>query len=195
MRRSPSAAVTALPVLLVLTTLVLAVLPPTAASARAAVSAPAGKVAATGPGAARRPAALKPVLRRVLVLVNRVRATGAVCGARSYPAVPPLRVHRRLNRAAKAYARRMGRQAFFAHVAPDGSDPGDRIRAAGYRWTSYGENLAAGFTGAAVVVAAWLASPGHCANLMGEFTEIGLGHAFVPGSPYGHYWVQELATR
>ena len=43
-------------------------------------------------------------------------------------------------------------------------------------------------------MAAWLKSPGHCANIMAsDVTRVGLGHATVQGSPYVHYWVQDFA--
>jgi len=39
------------------------------------------------------------------------------------------------------------------------------------------------------VVAGWLASPGHCANLMNPaFSELGAGYAVDPKSDAGIYW-------
>ena len=71
-----------------------------------------------------------------------------------------------------------------------------RITAAGYPWRTYGEDIAAGYPTVAAVMAGWLASPGHCRIIMGEgFAEIGAGYAQVPGSPYGTYWVLDLARR
>jgi uncharacterized protein YkwD len=147
------------------------------------------------PGTSEQPSPnLSAELTEVLRLVNRARAQARSCGGVRYPAVPPLRTDARLNRAADKYARLMGTRGFFSHTGPDGSDPGDRMSAEGYRWASYGENIAAGYSTAAAVVDAWLDSPGHCQNIMGRSTELGLGHAHVPGSPYGTYWVQDFAT-
>ncbi|WP_139983472.1 CAP domain-containing protein [Nocardioides litoris] len=136
-----------------------------------------------------------PLLQQVLDLVNRARARGATCGGVRHAPVGPLRAEPRLSAAARAHALDMGTHDYFSHTSLDSRDPGDRITAADYRWRSYGENIAAGYTGAVAVVDGWLASPGHCRNLMGAFDEIGLGHAYVTGSTYGHYWVQVLATR
>jgi uncharacterized protein YkwD len=83
----------------------------------------------------------------------------------------------------------MSRQDFFAHVAPDGSSMVDRIRRTAYlravrRW-SVGENLAWGAGRRATpqqTVAAWMASPGHKANILDRgFDEIGVG--VFPGAP------------
>ncbi len=136
-----------------------------------------------------------PVLAEVLALVNEVRSEPQTCGGVRYPAVPPLRRDGRLDEAAGDHARRMATEDFFSHDSPDGSDPGDRISRAGYRWRSYGENIAAGYDDAAAVVQGWLESAGHCRNLMGAFDDIGLGHATDPSSTYGTYWVQDFGTR
>lgn len=126
----------------------------------------------------------------VLRLTNELRARGATCGSRSFAPQPPLRSSATLTLTARDYAARMGREGFFAHVSPDGDDPGDRMTTAGYAWRGYGENIAAGQRSPSSVVESWRTSPGHCANMMGEFVHLGVGHAAVPGSRYGDYWVQ-----
>jgi uncharacterized protein YkwD len=83
----------------------------------------------------------------------------------------------------------------FAHAGADGSTPGQRVERAGYRAARVGENIAAGPTSAAEVVEGWLASPGHCANLMdARFTEMGLAYAVDSRSAAGIYWTQVFAT-
>jgi uncharacterized protein YkwD len=80
-------------------------------------------------------------------------------------------------------------QSFFAHVAPDGQSLRARLLRARYikPFEGYlvGENLAwAGGTQSTprAIVAAWMASPGHRANVLHpRYTEIGLG--FVVGTP------------
>ncbi len=43
------------------------------------------------------------------------------------------------------------------------------------------------------VVAAWMGSSGHRANILNcALTQIGVGHA--TGGSYGHYWTQNFAT-
>jgi uncharacterized protein YkwD len=131
---------------------------------------------------------------RLLVLVNRARATSRTCGGTTYPAVAALHRSAALDRAAGAYATRMATEDFFSHESPDGSTMVSRLKAVGIGDTTERENIAAGQTTAAAVMTAWLGSPGHCANLMaGDVTRIGLGHATGSGSTYGQYWVQDFA--
>ncbi|MEO9323926.1 CAP domain-containing protein [Nocardioides sp. C4-1] len=140
-------------------------------------------------------AVLTPTLTTVVTLVNEARALGRRCGGTYYPAVPALSVNTRLSAAAASHAQDMAARDYFSHTSPNGDDPGDRLEDAGYDWRSYGENIAAGYRAAADVVQGWLDSPGHCQNIMGRFTEIGVGYAFDADSQWGHYWVQEFGTR
>jgi uncharacterized protein YkwD len=70
-----------------------------------------------------------------------------------------------------------------------------RVSATGYAWSSVGENIAAGYSGVDSVMAGWMASDGHCANLMNpDYTEVGL--VCVPGTTataYNTYWTMDLA--
>lgn len=89
----------------------------------------------------------------------------------------PLRINDRLATAAISHAGNMARQNTMSHTL-DGKGAGDRILAAGYSYSSYGENIAQKYPTAAAVVAAWMKSPGHKANILNaSFTEIGIGAA------------------
>src|SRR4029453_6114805 len=82
---------------------------------------------------------------------------------------------------------------YFSHLSLDGRDLVDRITATGYQGLIFGENIAAGYTTPADVIAAWLGSPGHRANLLGaKYRELGIGHAYIASSKYGHYWGQDF---
>ncbi len=140
-------------------------------------------------------AAARPRLNRVLVLVNRARSQARTCGSTRYPAVGPVRRHDKLDRAARRFARLMAHRNFFDHASPDGSDPGDRISREGYRWTGYGENIAAGYQTPRDVVRGWMQSEGHCVNIMSRLPEIGVGWGYDADSDYGTYWVLDLASR
>ncbi len=90
----------------------------------------------------------------------------------------------RLEEAAQAYSGLLVRDQFFAHVTPEGSALTNRLRA--YTgWRRVGENLAWGEGSRGTpraIVAAWMASPGHRANILSDqFTEVGIG--MVPGTP------------
>lgn len=79
---------------------------------------------------------------------------------------PKLATHAVLNRAAQGHANDMARRRVLSHIGTDGSDGGTRIYRAGYAWGAWAENIAAGYTKAADVVAAWYASPGHRTNML-----------------------------
>ena len=63
----------------------------------------------------------------------------------------------------------------------------------GYRWRALAENIAAGQRTVADVMAGWIASPGHYANLVNPaYRHVGLGHASSDAGAYGDYWVQDF---
>lgn len=70
----------------------------------------------------------------------------------------------------------MFKEQYFAHVSPNGTTIGDLAKDAGYDYVIIGENLAEGdFTSSADVVAAWMQSPGHRANILKTgYREIGI---------------------
>ncbi|HYY10161.1 MAG TPA: CAP domain-containing protein [Kineosporiaceae bacterium] len=123
----------------------------------------------------------------MLRLVNAARAT-AGCRALTSNAT--------LVGVARAHSRDMGEHGYFSHDSQDGRSPFDRMRAAGYRGTLMGENIAAGQPTAAAVMDAWMKSPGHRANILNcGFSEIGVGVATVAGSPMRVYWTQDFGDR
>jgi uncharacterized protein YkwD len=134
------------------------------------------------------------VRARVVELVNAARSHGRKCGRERYAAAPPLNVSRDLNDAAAGHARDMARKKYFEHQGRDGSQPKDRVLRAGYKSRLTGENIALGPESAEEVVAGWLDSPGHCANIMDpRFRDIGVGVA--TGRGRGQiYWVQNFGT-
>jgi uncharacterized protein YkwD len=128
---------------------------------------------------------------RVLELVNRARAVSRACGDKA----APLRWNDVLAKAARLHAEDMARNNYFSHRGRDGSDPARRIERTGYRYRAYGENIAGGQMKPEDVVAGWLKSPGHCANLMNpRFTEMGVAFATDPNSQMGVYWTQTFGA-
>jgi hypothetical protein len=132
----------------------------------------------------------------VLQAVNAARAEPRTCGDRFYPAAPPLAWSDALGNAALAHSSEMAQQRYFAHQGKDGTVAGDRASRAGYAWRSIGENIASGLGKPEDAVAGWLASPGHCANIMNpRFSEMGAAWAVAPESRTGMvYWTQVLAV-
>jgi len=83
----------------------------------------------------------------------------------------------------------MAAQQYFAHVTPDGLQPWDFIRTAGYRYTAAGENLAKGFNDPSVLVSAWMGSPSHRANMVdADYRDIGVPSAASRSTAYLRFW-------
>ena len=135
------------------------------------------------------------VAARVLELVNQARAQARVCGRKPLAAAGRLALNVRLSEASQGHAADMAQHGYFAHKGRDGSTPAERATRAGYRWRSVGENIASGPTRPEKVVAGWLGSPPHCANLMApQFTEMGVAYSVNRASRAGIYWVQLFGT-
>ena len=125
----------------------------------------------------------------LLELVNKVRKNGCKCGDTWYPSDPAITWNNQLEAAAAGHSKNMHQKKFFSHRGTDGSDGGDRIARTGYRWTAYGENIANGYLSEREVILGWLASPGHCRNIMNrKYKEMGVARM-------GRYWTQTFGAR
>ena len=88
----------------------------------------------------------------------------------------PLELNPTLSQAAQAKAVDMLNQNYWAHVAPDGTQPWQFFIDFGYRYRYAGENLARDFSNANSAVEAWMASPSHRDNILSaSYREIGIG--------------------
>jgi uncharacterized protein YkwD len=104
---------------------------------------------------------------------------------RAQVGAPPLSFDWELVMAAGDHSAWMDAQDVFSHTGINGSSPGDRITAAGYWWSAYGENVAyiAGSVAAALDQAdVWqlhtnlMNSPGHRENLLNPiYRDAGIG--------------------
>ncbi|MBB0996344.1 hypothetical protein G6024_04370 [Dietzia maris] len=99
------------------------------------------------------------------------RLTNAQRGAHDLPA---LATNELLRQSACHKAADMVQHNYFAHVAPDGTEPWHYFREAGYTYQHAGENLARNFTDDGAVVQAWMESPTHRDNVLGDFEEQGI---------------------
>jgi len=125
----------------------------------------------------------------ILKLVNDVRAKGCTCGTTAMPPVSPVVWNDQLAKAAYDHSVDMNTNNYFSHTGLDGSDPGQRITAAGYSWSSWGENIANGYTTEQAVMNGWLSSEGHCKNIMSAgYRDMGVGR-------YGNYWTQDFGSK
>src|SRR5215217_2255478 len=110
------------------------------------------------------PANVATVAEATLCLLNAERADRGLT---------VLRPNAQLQRAALGHGADMVGRGYFSHSGRNGSQPAQRIRAAGYlssggAWR-IGENLAWGtgeLSTPKAITAAWMASPGHRANVL-----------------------------
>ncbi len=125
----------------------------------------AGNGECTGTAATPTQSNLEIVRNATLCLVNRERTS------RGEHALQP---NAHLLSAAQAHTESMAFGDYFEHDGPGGETPLDRMRTAGYIYSSQigyevGENIAWGTlwdATPAAIVAAWMASPGHRANIL-----------------------------
>jgi uncharacterized protein YkwD len=171
---------------------------PAPAPALAAPNPPAAIGACPDAALAAAPDDLDRMQAATLCLVNQERARVGLGALADQP---------QLDRAAAEHAADMLARDFFDHVTPDGLTPLDRVTADGYlsgaRTYVVGENLAlaTGDASPARMVAAWMGSPHHRANILRrEFRDSGIAvAASVPASDRdglpGGLYVQEFGVR
>jgi uncharacterized protein YkwD len=133
--------------------------------------------------------------KAVLDLVNAARSEPRACGNRRYQPAEPLTWDSKLAAAALAHSKDMAKHDHFAHRGRGGTQVGERAARQGYRWRRIGENIATGQGSPEHVVAGWLASPRHCANIMESgFSEMGAAFAVNRASATIIYWTQVFGT-
>lgn len=147
--------------------------------------------------------------QQVVELVNQERWSNG--------SLPPLKQVDLLHNSSGLHSANMAQRDFFAHCDPDtGTSAGDRMQDAGYSWTTWAENIAAGYSTPADVMAGWMGSSGHRANILStSVREIGVGYEYQSGDtatvrldptgdcnadsfnngPWYHYWTQNFGSR
>ena len=104
--------------------------------------------------------------------------------------LPALHVAQDLNRSAQGWTNVMVNTGQFTH----GANFAGRMSAAGYTWSSAGENIATGFQTPWAVVKAWMASPDHCQNILDPtYSDVGTGLSTHRLGNYGPAtWTQDF---
>ncbi|KUF88245.1 mRNA-capping enzyme subunit alpha [Phytophthora nicotianae] len=102
----------------------------------------------------------------MLAAVNKQRATKGLS---------PLCLNKKLHSAAQRHSDDMAAKDYMAHDGSDGSTMSERITQAGYDWSAVAENVAAGQVDVDAVMVAWINSPEHLENIMGDYTMFALG--------------------
>ena len=95
---------------------------------------------------------------------------------RAQAGLPSLTLNGTLSVAAQSKGNDMIIKDYWAHIAPDGTQPWSFFTSAGYRYRYAGENLARDFSSASSAVDAWMNSPTHRENILNsKYKEIGIG--------------------
>lgn len=134
----------------------------------------------------------------VLLLVNEFRAQPADCGVEGqFEPAAPLSMNPILRCSARLHSLDMYERDYFDHDTPDGVDPFERMAEVGFVGSGGGENIALGQRSPEEVMAAWMDSDGHCANVMrAAFDTIGVGYHPGAGTRGGssNYWTQNFGA-
>ena len=121
--------------------------------------------------------AVRAYEQEVVRLVNAQRAQNGL---------KPLAENWELSRVARYKSADMAGKRYFSHESPTYGSPYQMMRSFGISFRSAGENIAYGQRTPAAVVAAWMNSSGHRANILNSsYTQIGVGYHEA-----GNYWTQ-----
>jgi|GEM_PF-532823 len=134
----------------------------------------------------------------MLAAVNTARSTARSCGGQQMPAVVPVKFQCQLKDAAQDHTEDMATNGVLSHTGSDGTNLSTRVNETGYSWASVSENIAYGQASVDEVMTGWLASAGHCRNIMNaDSTQMGAGFAISPGSNNNgvNYWTQVFARQ
>ncbi len=161
-----------------------AVYPPSPSAPAQAVATPSG--ACADGNLKPTPEDLDRIRAATFCLVNRERTVRGESA---------LRIDAHLAQAAQSHTESMAGGNYFDHTEPSGNTPLDRMRSAGYIYSSrlgydVGENIAWG-TGTlstpSAIVAAWMASPGHRANILDpRYRDTAIGVSAHPPRSFAH---------
>lgn len=114
----------------------------------------------------------------MLCLVNKERKSRNL---------PLLLLSSQLTTSAQNHAKDMYDNNYLSHTSRDGTSFDQRIRNAGYTGGALAENIAKGQSSEADVMKDWMNSPGHRANILGDYTDFGSGNS-------GDAWVQDFVS-
>jgi uncharacterized protein YkwD len=124
---------------------------------------------------------------QVIPLLNQERANNGLSALKSNGA---------LTNSARAHSKDMASNNYLGHTGSDGSDLASRIQAAGYSYSTAGENVYGGnmqYNTPYSAVSAWMGSQGHRENILNsDFTLVGVGYWCIENSTYGGYFTADF---
>ncbi|MCZ7575498.1 MAG: CAP domain-containing protein [Ardenticatenaceae bacterium] len=110
--------------------------------------------------------------------------------------LPPLAVAPELIQAARRHSRDMAEHHLTGHIGSDGSTPGQRIREAGYNWSTENEIIGWGFADPEAMVAWWMNDKLHREIVLSTaYKDLGVGYVTEPSSDWIHYWTVDFGSR
>jgi len=125
--------------------------------------------------------AIKHTEHIVIQLVNQERVLNGL---------NELRPDWQLSRIARIKSADMLENNYFSHTSPVYGSPFDMIQDFGLQYRRAAENIARGQQAPYAVFRAWMNSSGHRANILGDFSHIGVGYV-----EDGKYWTQMFIKR
>jgi uncharacterized protein YkwD len=118
------------------------------------------------------------------LLVEQINARRAELG------LVPYQYDAAVAAAAAAHSADQAARRTMSHTGSDGSDAGQRLTRFGVTWSSWGENVGAGFNDPATLLKAWLDSPTHRPIVLSTtFNRVGAGVAAA--SDGTRYWTMD----
>jgi uncharacterized protein YkwD len=147
---------------------------PTASSAPTSTAAPKS----TGSTAAPVSGSMSADERNMISLVNQDRADNGLSA---------LTFDAGLRSGALAHSQDMAENNYFSHTSPTQGDFNARIAAAGVKYSAAGENIAE-YGSVEAAEAGFMNSPGHRANILGNYTRVGIGIVNKNGTYYITQW-------
>ena len=149
-------------------------------------------------------------IQNYLTTINNARAVVRFCGVYgNFPTVAAVSWSEKLYKAAYEHSQDMTETNTFSHDGSgtvsdwtgyplgQNSSMSQRVATYGYSWSRLSENITAGTTRntAQKAVDSWLASDGHCKNIMDpNVTQVGLALSSNQSTTYTNYWTQNFGT-
>ena len=124
---------------------------------------------------------------------GRFDCIARVNAERSQRGIAPVSYDARIAAAASGHAAYQAARQVMGHIGIGGSNGGRRMTAAGYVWNAWAENVAAGQSTCAGVMAAWMVSSSHRNNILDPtFVHIGVGMALAVNGTV--YWTMDFGS-
>lgn len=128
-------------------------------------------------------------------LLNTGVAVQLVNAYRTREGLQPIKLNSQLTTAARNHAKSMSQQDRLFHIGPDGQNPWDRAKDAGYNVQFVAENIGTGQISFRELLERWQNHPKHNRNLLLQnATDMGIALIHNPDSRHKTFWTLMLAS-